>query len=304
MSIQIKLINLVLRTTVKPLLTYVPFHKNTIWVARDVVGAMTHIAWRPKATYETINFGKFSGEWVNYDNTQKDKVVLYLHGGGYLAGSPSTHRTITSAISKHAECSVLAIDYRKAPEHTYPSALEDAFYAYNYLLNNGYSVNDIAIAGDSAGGNLTLALTKQLIDIGFGLPASICCISPWCDLGYIHHGIDDDPMLPSERISEAGALYAGEVGVTRGLRWGGLSPLYMDFSKRWPPTIFSCGEKEVLQDQMRKTFGKLIGQTSRDKHLYLEYKDCPHVFQMFYGLVPEATEAIQQISKFFREHWN
>jgi acetyl esterase/lipase len=304
MSLQIKVVNFVLRNTIKPLLTYVPFQKNTIWLARDVVGAMTHVALRPKAEYETVSFGKFTGEWVRYHKHKTKNVVLYLHGGGYLAGSPSTHRTITSAISKHANCSVLAIDYRKAPEYTYPSALEDALYAYNYLLNNGYEAKNISIAGDSAGGNLTLVLTQRLVDLHFELPSSICCISPWCDIGYIHSGIDDDPMLPSERIREAGSLYAGQYGVDSGLHSPYLSPLYSKFDKSWPPTLFSCGEKEVLQEQMRLTFGKIIGQTKSKKHKYEEYKGCPHVFQMFYGFVPESTEAIKSISKFFLEHWN
>lgn len=302
MSLQMKGINFFLKHTIKPILSVVPFHERMVWMVRDTVNVMTHIALRPKAEYHTVNIGDgLTGEWIDYTNPKSPtvgRVVLYLHGGAYLTGSPSTHRTVTSAISKYAKCSVFALDYRKAPEHKYPQQLNDAVKAYMWLYSLGY--RKISIAGDSAGGNLTLVTTKKLIDLGFPIPASICCISPWCKMwGFDQYKeeYDIDPMLPGERISEAGGLYAGDVS----LHEPNISPINMEFSK-FPPTLFTVGELEVLEDSIKNTFKKIENESKNDKK-YIKYEGCPHVFQLFYGFVPEARESIKDISSFFTKHW-
>lgn len=303
MSLRMKSINFVLKNTVKPILSVVPFHERMVWVVRDTVNVMTHIALRPKANYERVKIDdKLSGEWVNYKTPKSpsvSKVVLYLHGGAYLTGSPSTHRTITSAISKYADCSVFALDYRKSPEHKFPLQMNDAVKAYLWLHSLGY--RKIAIAGDSAGGNLTLVTTKKIIDLGFPSPSSICCISPWCKMwGFDQYKkeYDIDPMLPGERITEAGNLYAG----TTSLHYSMISPISMDFSG-FPPSMFTVGELEVLEPSITETFKKLENESKNDKK-YVKYDGCPHVFQLFYGVVPEAKQSIKDISSFFKQYWN
>lgn len=304
MSIRMKVVNSVLKRTIKPILTYVPFHEKTVFVVRETVNVLTHFGLRPKSNYQTVKVkeGLFA-EWVDYHSAKSPsvaKVILYLHGGGYLAGSPSTHRTITSALSKHTGASVFALDYRKAPEHKYPAALEDSADAYCYLIERGYKPENIAIAGDSAGGNLTLVLTRKILDSGIPSPASICCISPWCEMsGWDKFkGEDNDPMLPPSRISEAGRLYAGEHSLARTF----ISPKYQDFTG-FPPTMFTSGELEVLRNQIADTFCRLMRHTKDTRHVYFKNKGCPHVFQLFYGIVPEANNSIRDISDFFIKHW-
>lgn len=305
MSIQMKLINNVLKYTVKPTLTYTPFIEAIMSPAKIAVDLMTHAALRPKAQYKTVKIqDNLSGEWVDYNKIEDCKhVVLYLHGGGYIFGSSSTHRTITSSLSKHAKCRVFAVDYRKAPNNTYPAALEDAVVAYMYLILKGYSSENISIAGDSAGGNLTLAVTRKLIDIGMPAPASICAISPWCALYELKEYFwdnDNDPMLPGNRIQEAGEMYAGKNISTKDPR---VSPMHMKFDG-FPPSMFTVGSKEVLYNSIVKTFYNLKKDTCDDTSLFMEYEGCSHVFQIFYGIVPEAKHSIIDISNFFRDSWN
>lgn len=306
MSFQMKVINAFMRYTVKPILTYTPFSNAILSPTKLAVDFITHLGIRPRSDYEwTKVSGDLYGEWVDYHDIQHipdSNVVLYLHGGGYLVGSPGTHRTITTALSKHANCTVFALDYRKAPEHKYPSALEDAVTAYKWLLHKGYK--NISIAGDSAGGNLTLEVTREILDRGIRSPNSICAISPWCALYSRKEYYTDnanDPMLPGARIQEAGELYSGKFDV----RAGNLSPIHMNFED-FPPSMFTVGSKELLNKSIKETYQYLLDDTEEGQfhHLFKEYDGCPHVFQLFYGIAPEAKDGIIDIAKFFREHWN
>lgn len=306
MSFQMKIINTVLKYTVKPILTYAPFHKDAIWIARTTLNVMTHIAIRPIAMVTKVKISdKLRGEWVERQirvDKANTRVCLYLHGGGYIACSPSSHRTITSYIAMRGNCSVLAINYRKAPECQYPCAFEDALMSYKYLLWCGYRPENIVIAGDSAGGNLALVTTRAIIDAGLPRPAAVVGLSPWCDLAGESDSIttmnDADPMLPGERIREAGMIYAGRVDLDDPL----ISPRWQSF-KDFPPTMFVYGELEVLRDEIRDTFKKMQSETDSEC-VIKEELGCPHVFQLFVGIAPESKDSLREICDFFEKHWN
>lgn len=302
MSLQMKIVNSIMRVTIKPILTHIPFKPALIFIPRKAVQLMTKVAPKVRAEINEDHLGrKLEAEWIN-KHIKSNNVILYLHGGGYLAGSPGTHRNITSRLSKEANCPVLALEYGLAPEHKYPQALLDALDTYVWLLTQGYKPSNIAIAGDSAGGNLTLALTAKIIDIGLQAPAAIACISPWCDLAAscvsIRLKASADPMLPANRIKEAGALYAGDMS----LHSSELSLMNRQSFKGFPPTIFHSGTEEILQDEMRKTFAK-IKKDSINECVMKEWNGCCHVFQLFAGLVPEATQSIKEMGSFIKNNF-
>jgi len=303
MSIQMRIVNGILKHTVKPILKYEPFHKDAIWIARITINAMTHVVIRPRVKIRSVKItNSLFGEWI-YKKSLKynSNVCLYLHGGGYIACSPSSHRTITSYIAKKTNSTVLAIDYRKAPENTYPCALDDALSSYKYLLLCGYLPQNRIIAGDSAGGNLALVLMRKILDESLPRPAGIVALSPWCDLAGECDSIktmdDVDPMIPGNRVKDAGVAYAGNFDINDSL----LSPICQSF-KEFPPTMFSCGELEVLSDEIKATFAKLQNETSEET-LYKEAKGCCHVFQIFVGFVPESKLALNEICEFMEKHW-
>ena len=244
------------------------------------------------------------GEWITHsvDDVNTRNVVLYLHGGGYILCSPATHRNITGHISKYANCPVLALDYRMAPEHRYPTALEEAFITYKMLLDSGYNAENISIAGDSAGGNLTLSLVGKILEENLPVPSSIVCLSPWCDLSSsrpsIYRNRHKDPMLPFKRVSEAARLYSGAMNLCSAK----LSPVNKNSFAGYPPTLFHCGQLEILEDEMKETYRK-IKKTSTNGCEYVEWRGCPHVFQLFAGLVPEAKSSLEQMGNFMLKHF-
>jgi acetyl esterase/lipase len=305
MSLAMRAINGVLRKTVKPILMYTPFHEQTLFIPRDAINFMAHWAIPIRANISKCKIAdNIKAEWVNlYTKHKSSNVILYLHGGGYLACSSATHRNITSRLSTYSDCPVLVPNYSLAPEHVYPKALTEAFDCYVYLLKMGYYPENISVAGDSAGGNLTLALIDMLIDEGVPVPASIACISPWCDLSSSMPSIQSnrhiDPMLPYNRIREAALLYAGDMELSSPK----LSPIFKDNFEGYPPVIFHTGEYEILRDEMRATFHK-IALTSKNETVYKEWKGAPHVFQLFAGVVPESTTSLMEMSQFIAKHFN
>jgi epsilon-lactone hydrolase len=165
-------------------------------------------------TVTEIRIGSMIGDWVAVPESVDARVVLYLHGGGYVMGSNRTHRELASRIAQEAAARVLVLDYRLAPEHPFPAAVEDATAAYRWLREQGIAAASIAIAGDSAGGGLTLAALLALRDAGDVLPACAVCLSPWVDLegtgASAQPGGADDPMIQISGLRDTGKLYAGD----------------------------------------------------------------------------------------------
>jgi len=254
------------------------------------------------------------GEWVeatppnqhaDTPHTDKDarpadrakKILLYLHGGGYIVCSPLTHRYLVARLCRDSGLRALVVDYRLAPEHPFPAAVEDAETAYRWLLDQGHAPHDIVVAGDSAGGGLTLALLLTLKDKGLPLPAGAGLFSPWTDLALTGWTMltkaRQDPMLRLDSASLGARHYLQGTSPTHPLA----SPLYADLTGL-PPLFVQVGEREILLDDSRRLVDKAHqhGVTAE-----LEtWPGMPHVFQAFAHL-PEAGRAVRRMGTFLQE---
>lgn len=232
-------------------------------------------------------------EWHRPINS-KAKVILYLHGGAYLIGSPATHRGLCAALAKQSRWSLCALDYRLAPEHPFPAARDDAVATFQSLLARGYAPADVAVAGDSAGGHLGLVLCLRLAELSLPLPGSLVCFSPVADFTgeRLHSPQAGDPVVNVSWIDQAADLFC-PAGMDR--RDPSLSPINADLATL-PPLMIQVGEDEVLlNDSLR------LSSKARDAgvHVQLErYPACWHVFQVNSGLLSVADTAILRVAAF------
>lgn len=248
-------------------------------------------------TVRSVAAGSVPAEWLEPEGADPARVILYLHGGAYVICSPTTHRGLAGRIAQAANCRLLLIDYRLAPEHPFPAALDDAQAAYRYLLDQGFDPGHIAIGGDSAGGGLTLATALSLRDHADPLPAALFLLSPWTDLTFsgdsVHTRADRDPLLSvnDEWLTQA---YAAAQPLTHPY----ISPLFADL-RGLPSTLIQVGSEEILFDDSSRLETKL---KAAGVSASLEVWDGVwHVFQAFAPYVPEASPAIERIGKFVRK---
>ncbi|MGH7916801.1 MAG: alpha/beta hydrolase, partial [Candidatus Binataceae bacterium] len=196
---------------------------------------------------EQVEAGGVPAEWIVPPNAANDRVVLYLHGGGYVMGSINTHRAMIARIARAANARGLALTYRLAPEHPFPGALDDSVAGYKWLLAQGYKPGKIVIAGDSAGGGLALAALLAIRDGGTPQPAAGILISPWNDLDGSGDSVktraERDPSVDQPGLSRMAKMYAGGADPKNPL----LSPLHADFHGL-PPLLMQVGDAEVLLD--------------------------------------------------------
>jgi len=242
-----------------------------------------------------------SAEWICATDARQDRAILYLHGGGYNICSPNTHRELAANISKASGAKVLLPDYRLAPEHPFPSALEDAILAYRWLLDTGFTGAKIAIAGDSAGGGLSIATSVSLRDAGEPSPASIACISPWTDLEMSGNSIktqaEIDPMVNLELLKIMASNYIGDAAPRSPL----ISPIYADL-QAIPPLLIHAGSDEMLLDDSKRIAEK-AKRSGVDVRLKI-YDQMWHVFHLNARLMPEAKHAINELGSFIRQHYD
>jgi monoterpene epsilon-lactone hydrolase len=242
------------------------------------------------------NDAPLRGEWLSPAN-KSGITMLYLHGGGYYFCSPATHRGIVFPLARRSGARVFSLDYRLAPEHPFPAALDDALAAYRWLIADGVSPESLVIAGDSAGGGLALATLLALRDTGDPLPAGAVLFSPWTDLAATGASIvtNDglDPMFHGRVFAPAGKLYQGSADVRNPY----VSPLYGHFDGL-PPLFIQVGDTEVLFDDSTRVIEK-----ARAAGVSVEADICPkmpHVFQMFAPFVPESNQALERAAAFVR----
>ncbi|MEO0436070.1 MAG: alpha/beta hydrolase [Pseudomonadota bacterium] len=248
------------------------------------------------ANVNPISIDGLAADLITAANSRNTRAVLYLHGGGYIIGSKKTHRELCSRIAEVTEAQVLVIDYRLAPENPFPAAVDDAVKAYQYLIDEGISTSQIMIAGDSAGGGLSLATMLSLKSRDESLPACACLFSPWVDLTCSGDtqvpGVADDPMLTKEKLREMASAYAPgnfENPIA--------SPLFADLTAL-PPLLIFCGTREVLLSDSKKLAEKAI---SSGVHVELHVKEgLVHVWQTL--PVPEAAESLATIKSFTAKH--
>ena len=248
--------------------------------------------------YEPVNVEGISAEWVIPPGVDTQYVILYLHGGGYVAGSIRTYRELATRIGQVSKARVLILDYRLAPEHPFPAAVEDATAAYHWLLAvEGIEPEHMVIAGDSAGGGLTLACLVKLRDAGIALPAGAVCLSPATDLALTGESIRKnaklDPFLTPELVKFLVGEYLGEADPRNPLA----SPLYADL-KGLPPLFIQVGTDEILLDDSVR-FAERAKAAGVNVTLDV-WQDMIHIFAIFAALTPEGRQGVKRIGEFIR----
>ncbi len=261
-----------------------------------------------KSEFIPVDAGGIPAEWVIATGADKSRRMLYIHGGGFLLGSPKSHRTITSKFSEITGCAVLAIDYRLMPEHRYSDCTEDCRTAYHWILNNGPDgpgeVSQLFIGGDSAGGNLALSLSAWIRDNSLRAPEAVVALSPLTDVTFsgasLHDNLDTDIMLkpfmkPLTRLPQF--VKSWYVYWTYKVRPCSpvVSPLLGDLS-RLPPTLVQASEAEMLLDDARRYVYKACASGSPAK--LQTWSDMVHIWQIFDPQLPQAVEAWVEIGKF------
>jgi len=236
-------------------------------------------------------------EWLTPPSARPATVVLYLHGGGYVIGSPRSHRHLAAAVARASGARALLLDYRLAPENPFPAALDDAVAAYDWLLGRGLDARQVVIAGDSAGGGLAVATLLALRDRGRPRPAAGVCISPWVDLtcsapSYASKAAVD-PIVTQESVTLLAKAYVGVSDVKAPL----ISPLYADLAGL-PPLLVHVGSDEVLLDD---ALG--LAERARKAGVDVTLEEWPamiHVWHWFQPMLEEAERATQAIGAFVR----
>jgi epsilon-lactone hydrolase len=243
--------------------------------------------------------GGVDGEWIVPADAPHDKAILYFHGGGFRLGSVVSHRDLIARIAEASCCRVLSVNYRLAPEHRFPAALEDALAAYSWMRGQGFAPENIALAGDSAGGNLVLTLLLSLRARGAPLPAAGCLMSPWTDLAATGESYQTRAAAdPIHQRSMILALAKGYLGEGADAHNPLASPLYADLSGL-PPLLIQAGDRETVRDDAVMLAEKAKA-TGVDVELQV-WDGMIHVFQMF-AEIPQAREAIASIATFLRQH--
>ena len=251
----------------------------------------------PDAKCEKVDAGGVPAEWVAAPGCDAQRAVLFLHGGGYVIGSINTHRRLAYDISAASGARVLVIDYRLAPEHPFPAAVDDATKAWRWLLQQGLSPNRLAIAGDSAGGGLTIATLVNLRDQKLGLPACAVAISPWVDLEGVGNSMTartaQDPMVQKDGLLWMAGLYLGGKNAKTPLA----APLHAEL-KGLPPILVQVGTAETLLDDATRLAEKLHA-AGGDVRLAI-WPNMLHVFPLFAPILSEGRDGCLEIGAFIR----
>ena len=251
----------------------------------------------PDAKCEKVDAGGVPAEWVAAPGFDAERAVLYLHGGGYAIGSINTHRRMAYDISAACGARVLVIDYRLAPEHPFPAAVDDAATAWRWLLRQGLSPRRLAIAGDSAGGGLTIATLVNLRDQKLALPACAVAISPWVDLEGTGNSITvraaQDPMVQKDGLLWMAGMYLNGKDAKTPLA----APLHADL-KGLPPILVQVGSAETLLDDATRIAEKL--HTAGVEVRLAVWPNMLHVFPFFAPILSEGREGCLEIGAFIR----
>lgn len=263
--------------------------------SQDTIGSLFGNA--KDVLYREESVEGMSCEWVSVNRLHRTKpVILYCHGGGYSTGSCLYARTLTSKLAEVTSMDVLCFDYRLAPEHPYPAALQDAVKAWDYLMLLGHGADDVILAGDSAGGNLALSLTQYLRKVGRMLPKGIVLLSPWTDLtssgASVSEKAEVDPVLDKEYLKRMIRAYAGGEDLSDPM----ISPLFADFDD-FPPVLIQVGENEMLLDDSLR-----LEKALKASGVFVKLDVYPgmwHVFQM--TPLKTTREAMDRIAAFLFE---
>jgi epsilon-lactone hydrolase len=272
------------------------------WAARrkglDEIGSTWPIA--DDVRLEPVDLGGVPGEWSTVPGSEESQVLLYFHGGGYCSGSIVSHRRLVTEAGRKAGRRTLAVDYRLAPEHPFPAALEDALKAWRFLREQGIAARDIAVGGDSAGGGLTVALIEQLRDGGQALPACAWLISPWTDLTLSGSTLTTkaavDPIIHEEYLRELVSAYLPRGTDPRDPR---ISPLHAKLAGL-PPTLIQVGSDEALLADATR-FAAAAGAAAVSATLQI-WPHMIHAWPVWNARLEAGREALASAGAFIRGH--
>jgi monoterpene epsilon-lactone hydrolase len=249
---------------------------------------------------QSIDTGQVQGEWLIPKHRQaKNGVLLYFHGGGYVSCSPQTHRPITTALARLTQCCVFSLKYRLAPEHPFPAAVDDAAAAFQWLVESGVPPEKIAVAGDSAGGGLAIAVMLRLRERGLALPACAIGLSPWVDLtgGGKYRNTDSCAMFQPKDVAIFSGLYLNGASPES----PEASPVFADLTGL-PPLLIHASSTELLLHDAVLLHEKAL--QAGVKSTLSVYPGLPHAWQIFFGVIPEARIALEQIASFISAAFN
>lgn len=297
MSLQLVILNQLVRWQIKR-----RFRKNPdVQLLRPLMQQMEARTSRLPAgiAVEDLSLGGIPTERLSAPGADESRTFLYIHGGGFVGGSPRTHRPLTWRLAKQVGVPVHAIDYRLAPEYPYPAALDDCVAAYRALLDKGYAAKSIVVGGDSAGGNLTLALALRLKAEGVALPAALICLSPATDMtgtgASRHENAEADSLFVEEMFDSLKPAYFHGLDE----RDPFLSPLFGDVTG-FPPVLLQVGEREMLRDDSVRMAENL--KAAGVETVLEVWPKVWHVWQLNADMLPEGREAITHITRFARQH--
>jgi len=298
-SWQCRIVHLLVRARMRP-----HAHKpiDPLSVRREMGRPRVARRWMARSTGATMErrtagHGWPGGEVVSWPgHAPGAPVLLYLHGGGYIACSPETHRPLVSSLVRRVRGRAFVPRYRLAPEHPFPAALDDALAAYRYLLDvERIAPAQIVIAGDSAGGGLALAVALAIRDAAWPHPAGLVAFCPWTDLAATGRSLEENTercaMFAGETIRRAARFYVGSADPMRPL----ISPLYGDF-RGLPPMLVHASEDEVLRDDAIR-----VAEAARRAGVHVElqlWPHVPHVWQFFAAVLPEARASLTAATRF------
>jgi monoterpene epsilon-lactone hydrolase len=264
---------------------------------KDMDAAFSQYSIARDVTVEPVSASGVRAEWTSTPQDDRDAALLYVHGGGYVIGSLDSHRHLVSEAGRAAKAWALALDYRLAPEHPFPAAVEDAVSGYRYLLSRGIRPGRIAISGDSAGGGLVVAAMLAIRDAGLAQPACGWCISPWVDMEGIGETMSTkeaaDPMVQRAPLLDMAKLYLGGAGARSPLA----APIYADLTGLAPLLIQVGAAETLLDDAIR--LAKVAGAADVRVDLQV-WPEMVHVWHIFHPELKAGRRAIEQGGAFVR----
>ncbi len=262
----------------------------------EAINAQTPVA--EGVEISPVSSGCWTGEWLRPSQSDGRRLLIYYHGGGFLFGSPLSHRAVTTQLAQLSAAPVLSIDYRLAPEHPAPAAHDDCFDAYRWALEQGFDASAIALAGDSAGGNLSLSTAIRARDAGLPLPGCVVMMSPALDLagdGESHTRLKDAPLLTKELVDLFNRAYVGEGDLRSSL----VTPFYSDMSGL-PPVLIHVGSNEMLVDDS-VTVAERIKQAGSPVELKV-WQEMVHCWQLYGPMLDESMQSMEEIARFVMAH--
>jgi acetyl esterase/lipase len=295
MSVRAELMRVLLRHAVRPRV----HAQASVPLVRKRMALLARLIPRPPrgTLTEAIDAGGVPAARIVTPASRADRDIIYLHGGGYLFGSPPIYRDMTWRIAAGTRACVVCVDYRLAPEHPFPAALDDAVAAYRWLLAQGAEPRRVALMGDSAGGGLMFAALMRLRDEGTPLPAVAAAVSPWTDLaltGASFRANTRDPLIPVEHAERAVALYLAGADARNPYA----SPLYGD-AAGLPPSLILVGGDEVLRDDAVRMAERL--QAAGCDVTLDVFPRMFHAWHMLVRVLPEAKTAVARACAFVDE---